>query len=59
MHVVCEAWTTKTCGGCGAIMDVGSRKTVDCAACGLRVDRDYAAARNIFLKTATASGWHP
>lgn len=59
VHVVSEAWTTRTCGGCGAIMDVGSRKTVDCSACGLRMDRDHAAARNIFLKTATASGWHP
>jgi transposase len=53
VYVVSEAHTTKTCGGCGASMDVGSNKVVNCAACGLRMDRDHSGARNIFLKCAT------
>jgi transposase len=53
VYVVSEAHTTKTCGGCGVSMDVGSNKVVSCTACGLRMDRDHSGARNIFLKCAT------
>ncbi len=59
VHTVCEAWTTRTCSGCGHIMDVGARTVVECSSCGLRLDRDHAGARNLFLKTATLSGWQP
>ena len=56
VHVGSEAWTTKTCTGCGHVMDVGSRKFVDCSACNQRMDRDVSGARNIFLRNATALG---
>lgn len=56
VHVGSEAWTTKTCTGCGNTMEVGSRKVVDCSACGLCLDRDVSGARNIFLRNAVALG---
>jgi putative transposase len=56
VHVGSEAWTTKTCTGCGNTMDVGSRKVVDCSACGLRMDRDVSGSRNNFLRNAVALG---
>ena len=54
VHVVevCEAFTTKTCTFCGHLNDVGDRKTIVCASCAKSVDRDFAGARNIALKTA-------
>ena len=54
VYVVSEAWTTKTCTGCGHVMDVGSAKTVACEKCGLRLDRDHAAGRNIFMRSYQA-----
>ncbi len=51
--VVSEAYTTRTCTGCGFMMDVGARKVVACAACGLKMDRDLAGARNLFLRVAS------
>ena len=53
VYVVGEGMTTKTCGGCGHLNDVGGSARYSCAACGLVADRDYAAARNICLRTAT------
>lgn len=45
-----ENYTTKTCGKCGVINEkVGSNKTFKCD-CGLILDRDINAARNILLK---------
>jgi putative transposase len=54
VYVVSEAWTTKTCTGCGHVMDVGSSKTVACEQCGLRLDRDHAGSRNIFMRSYQA-----
>lgn len=54
VYVVSEAWTTKTCTGCGHVMDVGSSKTVACEKCGLRLDRDHAGSRNIFMRSYQA-----
>ena len=54
VYVVSEAWTTKTCTGCGHVMDVGSSKTVACEKCGLRLDRDHSGARNIFMRSYQA-----
>ncbi|MCK9356353.1 MAG: RNA-guided endonuclease TnpB family protein [Dehalococcoidia bacterium] len=48
--IVDEAYTSKTCGRCGRIHEVGTRKLFVCPYCGLVVDRDIAAARNIALK---------
>jgi putative transposase len=54
VYIVSEAWTTKTCTGCGHVMDVGSSKTVACEKCGLRLDRDHAGSRNIFMRSYQA-----
>jgi putative transposase len=46
-----EMFTTQTCGGCGILnRDIGSRKLFECPSCGLVIDRDANAARNILLK---------
>lgn len=41
------AWTSRRCSGCGSVNDPGSSERYSCAACGLRIDRDLNAARNI------------
>tara|TARA_R110002049_G_scaffold1641_4_gene12503 strand:- start:25892 stop:26941 length:1050 start_codon:yes stop_codon:yes gene_type:complete len=50
--IICnEAWTSKTCTGCGNIdRDLGSSKTYDCKKCKLCIDRDINGARNILLR---------
>ena len=57
--VVSEAYTTKTCGKCGALNDnVGAAKVFACPACNHRTDRDVHAARNIMLRTLEALKEH-
>jgi putative transposase len=46
-----EAYTTKTCGRCGGLTDVGGAKWYRCRHCAFEVDRDLNAARNIFLSS--------
>ena len=49
--VVCgESYTSKTCGKCGVLNDIGSSKNFECTECGFECDRDRNAARNILLK---------
>jgi len=48
--VVNEDYTTKTCGVCGTLNDIGSCEEYHCTKCGLRGDRDSLAARNILIK---------
>ncbi len=49
-----EAYTSKTCGHCGAINDkLGASKTFRCRACGQISDRDIHAARNILIRFLT------
>jgi len=49
--VVNEAYTSKTCSGCGRInARLGSSKHFSCP-CGVECDRDLQAARGIFLRT--------
>ena len=55
LYVVEEHYTTKTCGGCGTLMNVGSAKKVSCG-CGYEQDRDVNGARNILLKHLTQYG---
>lgn len=53
--IICdEAYTSKTCGNCGFIhQKLGSNKTFKCPQCGIIMDRDMNAARNILLRFIT------
>lgn len=49
-----EDYTSKTCTRCGYLYDqLGGKKIYNCPSCGLRIDRDFAGARNIFIKYLT------
>ncbi len=45
-----EAYTSKTCTGCGVINNVGSSKVYKCRNCNITIDRDVNGARNILMK---------
>jgi len=45
-----EWHTSKTCGCCGLLVDVGSSERFKCRACGYEADRDLNAARNIYIR---------
>ncbi len=45
-----EAYTTMTCTRCGFMNDVKDKKKIKCLFCKLRIDRDFAGARNIMLR---------
>ena len=45
-----EAYTSKTCGVCGHMSNIGSAERWKCKHCGTRHDRDINGARNIFVK---------
>lgn len=47
-----ERHTSKTCGCCGMLTNVGSSETFACC-CGYVADRDLNAARNIYIRTET------
>ena len=56
VDLVCEAYTSKTCGRCGELNErVGTGKDFDCPNpnCGYAADRDANAARNILIRNAT------
>jgi transposase len=49
--IICdERLTTKTCGKCFKETDIGKSKEYECQKCGLKIDRDINAARNILIK---------
>jgi putative transposase len=53
--IVSEAWTTKTCSGCGWIWSDMTTKDrmFTCKSCKLEIDRDINGARNIMIRTLT------
>lgn len=57
---VCDRWypSSKTCSNCGAVKPKLSlsERVFHCAACGLDINRDVNAARNIAAHAAVASG---
>lgn len=57
IHDVDEAYTSKTCTGCGLIKNnIGGAKVYNCSGCGGQWDRDIAGARNIYLKNERVLG---
>ena len=58
--VVHEANTTKTCSACGTVNVIGAAKHFCCTICGLSVDRDLNAGKNILMKGLVLNGlFHP
>ena len=45
-----EEYTSKTCGRCGCLSNVGSKDVFTCGKCNLVIDRDVNGARNIAIK---------
>ena len=50
LFIVDESFTSKTCGRCGILNDVGGNEVYECTSCRLICDRDVSGARNIFIK---------
>jgi transposase len=53
IYLANESYTTKCCGRCGTLNNVGSSEIFNCIKCGLQQDRDLHAARNIYLRRVT------
>lgn len=50
LYIVDESYTSKTCGRCGKLNDIGGKEKYECSFCSLKIDRDVNGARNIFIK---------
>lgn len=49
--VICdEYFTSKTCGKCGELNEIGNNREFTCENCQTHYDRDLNAARNIFMR---------
>lgn len=46
-----ESYTSKTCGSCWRVQEIGSKEEWTCLACGCKHDRDFNGARNELLKS--------
>jgi len=51
--LVNEAYTSKTCSGCGELNDVGGSEWYKCESCGLELDRDVNSGRCMMIKALT------
>jgi putative transposase len=49
LYIVDEAYTSKLCGNCGILNNIGSSKVYTCS-CGVKLDRDVNGARNILIQ---------
>jgi len=55
--IICdENYTTKTCGCCGILNNIGSSKDYKCRVCDYQADRDINASRNILIRYLTLQG---
>ena len=54
-----EHFTSKTCGNCGNLENIGLKKTFRCGKCETELDRDLNGARNILLRYFTLSRVSP
>ena len=50
LYIVDESYTSKTCGSCGTLNNVGGSEVYNCSICDLEIDRDVNGSRNILLK---------
>ena len=50
VYICTEEYTSKTCGSCGNIYDVGISEIYKCPKCNMVADRDINGARNIGIK---------
>jgi len=50
LHIVSESYTSKTCGSCGDLNDVGGSEVYKCGFCDISLDRDINGSRNILIK---------
>lgn len=50
LNVVKEHYTSKTCGVCGNIKEIGTNSEYKCKKCKCHLDRDLNGARNILIK---------
>jgi putative transposase len=50
VHVMSEAYTSKTCTNCGFLNDKNSDKILTCSSCRCCIDRDIQGSRNIWIK---------
>jgi IS605 OrfB family transposase len=50
VHIVCEGYTSKTCGSCGNVKEIKNDRIYKCKNCESIIDRDANGARNILIK---------
>lgn len=50
LDICTEEYTSKTCGRCGVLNNIGSKDVFSCEKCKLVIDRDINGARNIAIK---------
>jgi len=50
LKIACEGYTSKTCGKCGIVQEIGNARVYNCKGCKVSIDRDVNGARNILIK---------